>query len=211
MRQVRRLTVMVETSSLNCRPQTTSTYAPPSATMNGMVGQTFTRLTVLSKVGSDSKRRSLWLCQCQCGKTKVMRKDALTTGHAKSCGCLFVERRKAGCSLRHGHARNGSRSVEYHTWEIMLQRCSNPNVWNYRYWGGRGISVCERWRTFENFLADVGPRPRGMSIDRINVNGDYKPGNVRWATTAEQSTNKRPMGRDHAGRFTKVTPMQPQI
>lgn len=93
--------------------------------------------------------------------------------------------------LRHGHARNGGMSAEYRIWLGITQRCTNPNLLAYRNYGGRGISVCERWRVFENFLSDMGPRPAGASIDRIDNDGNYEPANCRWSSAEEQAQNKR--------------------
>lgn len=92
---------------------------------------------------------------------------------------------------RHGHARHGKVSGEYWSWLQMLKRCHNPKTFGYADYGGRGITICERWLRFDNFLADMGSRPKGTSLDRIDNNGNYEPGNCRWATHKEQSRNKR--------------------
>jgi hypothetical protein len=93
--------------------------------------------------------------------------------------------------LVHGHRPASGRSPTYASWHAMITRCANPNTSGWEYYGGRGITVCDRWRDFANFLADMGPRPEGLSIDRVNVNGNYEPGNCRWATASEQVANRR--------------------
>jgi hypothetical protein len=107
---------------------------------------------------------------------------------------------------RHGHTRRRERTGTFKTWTGMIQRCTNPRAFNFRHYGGRGITVCQRWFEFEAFLADVGIRPDGTSLDRINNDGNYEPGNVRWATASEQRTNQRKGLVDLRGiRYTRLT------
>lgn len=122
----------------------------------------------------------VWV-RCDCGTVGARKRYTILSGVSKSCGCGQV---------KHGHARDSARHPLYNTWASMLSRCNNPNTINYYLYGGRGISVCERWRKFENFLADMGEKPtKSHSLDRINRNGNYEPGNVRWATQLEQRMN----------------------
>jgi hypothetical protein len=156
-----------------------------------LVGRRFGRLTVVGpapKVG----RHLRWTCQCECGQTKEVRGGHLMAGAIQSCGCLhredLVER-----STKHGAARRGRETPEYRVWMLMTQRCHGPGGLEDSRYGGRGIAVCGRWlHSFENFLADMGPRPSpAHSIDRIENAGDYEPGNCRWATSTEQARNTR--------------------
>lgn len=149
-------------------------------------GKRFGRLVVESHVGTRENNHIVWLCRCDCGNEKRVTASNLTCGNAASCGCLQRETR-----IRHGHGSRTHRTKTYRTWQSMIARCTNPRLSEWRYYGGRGITVCEHWRTFENFLADMGEKPPGRSIDRINNDGNYEPGNCRWATKFEQSINTR--------------------
>lgn len=167
-------------------------------------GGVFGRLTVLRR----AKRRgthSYWLVSCVCGQQKEVRQQLLTGGRTQSCGCLHRERvREARArGARHGHTAGGSISAEYTAWQAMKTRCYNVNQKSWADYGGRGIEVCDRWlESFENFLADVGERPSPEhSLDRIDVNGDYEPDNVRWSTYREQARNRRPSTKRPRGAF----------
>lgn len=133
----------------------------------------------------------MWVCRCDCGEIRAINKSNLTTGRTLSCGCYNKEQNSKD-KRRHGLTHTGP----YNVWNAMRQRCTNPNKEGYQYYGGRGIKVCERWiDSFENFYADVSILPHfgeeGYSLDRIDADRDYEPGNVRWATQREQCNNQR--------------------
>lgn len=152
-----------------------------------LTGQAFGRLRVLHLSGLGNSRAFLWLCLCECGSLAEVPGTKLRHGHTKSCGCL--SRDLAGSlNLTHGQ----SKTPTYSTWLAMWSRCTNPKHVGWKSYGGRGIKVCRRWQKFENFLADMGPKPEGLTIERRNNERGYSPTNCCWATQAEQNRNKRP-------------------
>jgi hypothetical protein len=155
-------------------------------------GQRFGRLVAIRKYEVPSKN-TRWVCICDCGKQTRSFKSALRSGASQSCGCLRLElssKRGKGAKRHVTHGLSGT--PEYGVWYTMRRRCDDPNVEKYPQYGGRGISVCDRWHKFENFIADMGRRPGpGFSIERRNNDGDYEPANCTWATMREQSYNKR--------------------
>lgn len=156
-------------------------------TVKDLTGSTFGRLVVLARSGSTRNKSARWECQCSCGATTIVTGKNLLRGITRSCGCLHREGMSA-LFKRHGMTR----TKVHQAWKAMHQRCSNPNRKHYQHYGGRGISVCERWATFENFYEDMGDPPSDRhSIDRIDVDGNYEPSNCRWATWSEQIRNRR--------------------
>jgi hypothetical protein len=157
--------------------------------IKSLVGQRFGRLLVTEPAPKPHTRADRrWLCQCDCGKTKVVAHHQLLGGNCRSCGCLRSEL-SAARVIKHGLRK----SPEYGIWNAMKNRCYNPHVKHHKDYGGRGIKVCDRWRdSFEAFITDMGRRPGPeYTIERENNDGDYEPGNCKWATRFEQQRNTR--------------------
>jgi AP2 domain. len=154
-------------------------------------GKRFGRLFVIGRAPNKGKD-TVWLCRCDCGTEKVVRGNDIKRGKIESCGCLHSEM-LIKRNYVHGHSAKGKFTYEYHSWASMIQRCENEKRNNFKYYGGRGIKVCDRWKnSFENFLEDMGPRPsKNHTLDRIDVNGNYEPSNCRWVDKSNQSRNQR--------------------
>lgn len=149
-----------------------------------LTGQKFNRLTVI-EFSHTKNRKSFWMCECICGNKKVIRSDSLKDGNVKSCGCLNFE----NGTVTH----NMSKTKIYHVWATMKNRCKNSNDKNFHHYGGRGITYCDEWEKFELFYewaVDNGYK-EGLTLERVDVNGDYEPINCIWITHAEQQNNKR--------------------
>lgn len=165
--------------------------------MTDLTGKQFGRWTVISFAEKRGKH-PYWLCECLCGNQGVIAATNLTRGLSRSCGCLNSEvtATKNRANAIHGQSGNGSNgkraTAEYEAWSKMLRRCRNDFDRSYANYGGRGISVCERWLSFENFYADMGPRPsKQHSLDRVDNDGNYEPDNCRWTTRDVQGRNRR--------------------
>jgi hypothetical protein len=156
-----------------------------------LTGQRFGRLFVLARAINRGKV-AVWQCQCDCGQIKIIPGRNLRDGISQSCGCLQRERSSANCkATKTKHGYKGTPT--YTSWIEMRRRCSRSHRAEFRNYGARGISVCQEWlNSFEAFLRDMGTRPEGKSLDRINNDGNYEPGNCRWATLIEQRRNRRP-------------------
>lgn len=158
-----------------------------------MIGKRFGRLTVTAESGRSKTGLVMWECKCDCGSSVIVRGTHLREGSIRSCGCI----RREEASTRHSAHRKTNTRV-YRIWRNMKTRCYNPKHKHFKHYGGRGITICEEWQTsFESFFDYVSQLPcfgeEGRSIDRIDNDGNYEPGNVRWATPKEQRANQRKM------------------
>lgn len=153
-----------------------------------LTGQRFGRLLVTKRNGTGNTGQAVWLCSCDCGKEANVLMDNLRRGKQVSCGCYHLE-----TITTHGATTGKVKTAEYKVWQEMRRRCYDENGAHYKDYGGRGITVCDRWiNSFENFLGDMGKRTSSKhSIDRIHNDGDYEPSNCHWATGGEQANNQR--------------------
>lgn len=155
----------------------------------GFEGQRFGRLVVLETWPAnkaEGRKETRWVCRCDCGTIKDFHASSVKTGATSGCSC----------QVKVGNQSHGMRyTPEYRSWNMLTQRCTNPKHHAWKHYGGRGITVCDEWLvSFEAFYRDMGPRPQGTSIDRIDVNGNYEPGNCRWADAETQRRNQRSFG-----------------
>ena len=152
-----------------------------------IANQRFGRLVAVRFAGiSEDHQGALWLCRCDCGKEKIVKTQALRSGGTRSCGCYHDE-----VSSNRERTHGLTKSPEYYTYYNAKARCEHPNFWAYGFYGGRGIKFL--FKSFEEFYAELGPRPSSKySLDRIDNDGNYEPGNCRWATKEQQTKNKRP-------------------
>jgi hypothetical protein len=170
-----------------------------------MVGRRFWRWLVLSQARTRHYNKGpvlYYKVRCRCGTVSVINGGSLRSGVSKSCGCFkreFQQKRMTLLNFKHGAARRSGKTSEYGTWKAMRERCRSRRCKDYKDYGGRGITVCARWRdSFQNFLADMGRRPKGKSLDRIDNDGNYKPSNCQWTTHRAQMKNRRPQRRRYS-------------
>ena len=167
----------------------TKITGPNDPRVQAFAGKKFGRLQLLHFNGMSDGRQK-WFCRCDCGVELVRDLHLVSTGHTASCGCLAREA-IVSRNLIHGHSVRGRPTPEFVTWGHMLQRCRNPNCRDYPSYGGRGITVCERWLKFQNFFQDMGKRPHGLTLERKDNEGGYSPDNCCWATQSDQNRNQR--------------------
>lgn len=158
--------------------------------VKNLVGQKFERLTVIELDKSNKHNGVYWICKCDCGNTSIVRSDSLTSGNTKSCGCLASEQRVLNGKSNTKHGMKGTKI--YNSWQSMKNRCYNKKYENYNRYGGRSIKVCDEWKNnfqaFYDWAINNGYK-EGLTIDRIDNNGNYEPSNCRWVTAKIQNRN----------------------
>lgn len=153
-----------------------------------LTGERFGRLIVIKKGETDKNYNTSWVCKCDCGNEVTVQTGHLRSGHTQSCGCIHDEcvRKMIDGNVTHGM----SHTPTYNVWRGIMARCYNPNHISYKYYGAKGVTVCKRWlSSFDNFFDDMGEKPSGKSIDRIDSSGNYEPSNCKWSTIEEQNRN----------------------
>lgn len=155
-----------------------------------LTGQKFNKLTVIKLYQKRPGGGTLWECRCDCGNTKITDVSALRKNRTTQCKVCHAKQLSKR-STTHGHNKQGDRSPTYESWACMIMRATNPNLRHAKHYFLRGISVCEEWKKFENFLKDMGERPPNTTLDRIDPDGNYEPKNCRWADNKTQALNKR--------------------
>jgi len=175
-----------------------------------LTGQRFGKIVALKVVRIHLPRQlAIWRFRCQCGRTFETQPYNVVSGHTKSCGCWQKEH---PARMTHGETRHGKTTPEHGIWKAMHARCRNPHVKGFENYGGRGIRVCQRWRKFANFLADMGRRPgKHLSLDRMNNDGNYTPKNCRWATRKQQIANRRKCIREQKKHDWRASSLHAEI
>lgn len=193
--------LFVRSGALRSGKKTSCGCNKKRAPQKNISGKRFSMLTAIEPSHQvsypNTKPHWVWRFRCDCGRETFARASDVSNGYKKSCGCATAAMKGEGGRNKatHGHTReidgNRARTRTYRIWCAMKTRCNNENAWNYKYYGGRGIKVCEAWaNSYEQFLADMGEAPTGLSIDRIDPDANYSPENCRWADQSTQRTNR---------------------